>query len=845
MKMKKKHYFFHQDLESTTRTDQNINHLNSLEKSIVTSTFTSPFSLNHSLNKAPAEYFNFNSYSHSDSHQQNNTSFKIYLQNCQGMRAHLEYFKLSILENDYDIIGITETFLYPDILSSEFIDQTHYKVFRKDRCRNKAEVGGGILLAIKSNLICSLNNLIHNEVEQIISTVKSENNNLIISLSYIVPNSHEIVYQQHLENIRNIFDSANNDSIIVFGDFNLSNVNWKFMQEEQTLMPFNVTKKSERTLIDSLFEMDMKQINDIPNFHGRFLDLVFISHDFSSTIFEADQLINCKDLHHKPVFFNLISYSFDKFSSLNNNSYKLNFHKANFDLINEFLGSINWDETLLMHNSLETNYNKFLDIINQSISNFVPTKKLNNNVHPPWWSKGLKRLKNAKNKAHKKSTFSPEARAKFEQLRREFQFLHRFLHKQYIYSVENDIKSNSKKFWVYINELKNKSEYPNEFIHNEKTSYNLQDSVNLFASYFSSTFSSDDTNIIPDFSDISPIVDIGSIDIEEADLLAAINELDNNTSYDTDNVCNLFLKKCSSKLLYPLRVLFNISLTEGHFIKAWKLSSVKPTFKSGLKNLVKNYRPISKQNCVPKLLDKIVTSKIYTLVENKLSDFQHGFVKGRSITTNLVSYTNFIASALEEGHVVHSIYTDFSKAFDKVIIRFLISKLKALGFHSSLLKWLSSFLSDRYQFVKIGQFKSILFSVLSGLPQGSHLGPLLFILMINDLPSVFVFAFCLLYADDLKLYSKISSLEHCNSLQNDLTSLLIWCHENGFKLNFEKCYHMIFVKGQKKFNFVYKLDNYQLKTVDEILDLGVYLVADFTFNRHFNYICAKAACWVS
>jgi len=259
------------------------------------------------------------------------------------------------------------------------------------------------------------------------------------------------------------------------------------------------------------------------------------------------------------------------------------------------------------------------------------------------------------------------------------------------------------------------------------------------------------------------------------------------------------------------------------------------------KKLVKNYRPISKQNCVPKILDKIVASKIYTLVENSLSQSQHGFIKGRSITTNLASYTNYIASALEEGSVVHSIYTDFSKAFDKVIIKFLISKLKALGFHSSLLNWLSSFLSDRFQFVKIGQIKSFLFRVLSGLPQGSHLGPLLFILMINDLPSIFAFASSLLYADDLKLFSKISSMDDCRNLQKDLSLLLDWCSKNGFKLNFDKCLHMVFVKAHKKFDFVYKLKEHELKSVSEILDLGVYLVTDFTFNRHFNYICAKAA----
>jgi hypothetical protein len=144
----------------------------------------------------------------------------------------------------------------------------------------------------------------------------------------------------------------------------------------------------------------------------------------------------------------------------------------------------------------------------------------------------------------------------------------------------------------------------------------------------------------PDYSDIDPILNVGSLEINEQDLLNAINDLDNNTSIDNDNVCNFFLKKCSTALISPLLLIFNKSLSQGYCINSWKISSVKPTFKSGFKNLIKNYRQISQENVIPKLLDKTVTTKILSLVQNSISPFQHGFIRGRSITTNLVCYTN-------------------------------------------------------------------------------------------------------------------------------------------------------------------------------------------------------------
>ena len=282
------------------------------------------------------------------------------------------------------------------------------------------------------------------------------------------------------------------------------------------------------------------------------------------------------------------------------------------------------------------------------------------------------------------------------------------------------------------------------------------------------------------------------------------------------------------------------SLSTGIFLNHWKISEVVPIHKSGIKHDVCNYRPISKILCIPKLLEKIVTSKLSPQINMCLSDNQHGFRSGRSTCTNLVLFTNFVFQNFKSRLQTDVIYTDFAKAFDKVCHETLLLKLNCLGFKGQFLCWLSSYLKDRFQFVKINHNRSRLFQVTSGVPQGSHLGPLLFLLFINDLSTVIQFSNSLLFADDLKIYRSISNTNDCMLLQSDINSVVNWCKNNNLVLNIKKCQVFSLYRSSVCIQHFYYIDSELLVRVNSIKDLGIILDPKLDFKNHIDFIISKS-----
>lgn len=216
------------------------------------------------------------------------------------------------------------------------------------------------------------------------------------------------------------------------------------------------------------------------------------------------------------------------------------------------------------------------------------------------------------------------------------------------------------------------------------------------------------------------------------------------------------------------------------------------------------------------------------------------FLKGRSTTTNLIIYQDDIISAFNRGNQVDSVYIDLSKAFDRISHEHLLAKLSILGVAGTMLRWFRSYVSDRYQVVRYSGLKSTAFPVLSGVPQGSLLGPLLFNIYINDMVFVIRHSKILLFADDAKIYKEITSEFDCISLQADLNSVLLWCSSNKMDVNVSKSSVLTFSRRTNEMTFEYFLGEEPLSRCSVVKDLGVFMTSTLDPKSHLDFIVRRA-----
>jgi hypothetical protein len=242
-----------------------------------------------------------------------------------------------------------------------------------------------------------------------------------------------------------------------------------------------------------------------------------------------------------------------------------------------------------------------------------------------------------------------------------------------------------------------------------------------------------------------------------------------------DGLHPLVLRNLADIIAFPVTHLFRLSLNEGHLPVEWKTATVKPIYKGGSRHVAGNYRPISLTSILCKTLERLIKSTLQCHFEemNMISPAQHGFRTHHSCITNLLLAREKWTKAVDKGARLDVIFIDFSKAFDKVPHQRLLEKLRAYGIQRKLWAWIADFLSDRHIRVKVNQATSDPISATSGVPQGSVLGPELFRVYVNDLPTT-LRTECLMYADDLKLWAKVSSQEEAEVVQAVLDKLYEW-----------------------------------------------------------------------
>lgn len=761
------------------------------------------------------------------------------------MRTKSLLFSSYTFQSDYDIFIITETWLNLDFYSEEFFNPYIYIVYRKDRdvVRTGHQKGGGVLIAVKKSLFCKSISLMNMDtlLDQLCVSIQLCNSELFICVSYIPPRSADELYDAHVSNIVELCNHIGaGDRLCVLGDFNLSDVSWSEVLNSDSFLPSNVNRPFEINLIDSFFSLDLMQINTIYNKLNKILDLVFLSSDLKCSVCESGFPISPPTSHHSALEIEIKFYEYSSYAR--NDFARYNYFSCDFNALNDIFFSLNWMD-LLNNEIVAICYDVFLsNFVNICQRNISLVKPVVHNL--PWYTKGLKRLKNLRNKYHKiyKSSNNAVDGQYFKHYEREFNFLNKFLYNQYMMNLNVSVKSNPKRFFNFINSKRKSSSIPLVMCFNCLTSNSMQDSLNLFSLYFQSNFSVDSSGPLDQFdlNGINSCVDFGSMQISDDDVSKGISKLSNSFNCDNDGVSAFLLKKCCSSLILPLRIIFNKSLNAGYFVQRWKFTSVLPVHKSGNKNNVCNYRPISKLTNVAKVFEHIVYDKLFFSLKRYISINQHGFMPGRSTTSNLAVFTQFCVSSFERGFQVDTIYTDFAKAFDRVPHNLLLLKLSKIGIHSEMLRWFHHYLTGRCSVVSIDGFHSDTFIPSSGIPQGSILGPLLFNIFVNDITSCVKYSQFLLYADDLKIFKQISNLEDISNLQEDLDRVTSWSDTNGMPFSVNKCYSMTYHRRRNILMSKYKVKDFTLSSVVEIFDLGVVFDVKLSFNSHINYLIPKA-----
>lgn len=638
--------------------------------------------------------------------------------------------------------------------------------------------------------------------------------------------------------------------ICFIGDFNFKDINW----ESGTTSKSEESKETQ--FIETIRDCFLYQnITEPTRSRGRdepsTIDLLFTNEITQVSNIEYRAPLGKSD--HSVILFDYNCY-LDNLSS----SKKFLYDKADFIAIKDHLKDQNWEETFCTASrdkDIEDLWQLFQTKMIGLRNEFVDTRACGK---PTWKSKGdipldqqLRDTIKEKTRLHRRWIKNKDG-ADRERHRRAYVTVRNTVKSQVRRAkrdFEKDIVDRSKQcpkiFWSYTrSKLKTKSGVSallQDSFDKMSVMFGDKEKADILQNQFTSVFTKEPEGDLPGF-DTRTLTDIGPLEITAELVKQKINNLDVNKASGPDEIHPRLLKELVNEVSTPLAIIFNKSLRDETVPADWKNAHVSPIYKKGARNIAANYRPISLTSIVCKIMESIVKDRILAhLTQEKLfSNHQYGFIPGRSTTTQLLSYLNTCIEAIAEGDVVDTIYFDFAKAFDTVPHRRLMKKLKAYGIGGQILNWIQSFLQGRTQTVKVNGVKSDAAAVLSGIPQGSVLGPILFVIYINDLPDA-VKSSVYLFADDTKIFSRIKTMDDALILQNDVTALEQWSQTWLLKFHPDKCHVLTLGKHQNiVYAHPYLLNNQQLDHVFEEKDLGVILDSNLRFEEHIATKVKKA-----
>lgn len=632
--------------------------------------------------------------------------------------------------------------------------------------------------------------------------------------------------------------------VLITGDFNYPDIDWV-----EGTSPARVEHKAT-VFMDTIRDTFLYQHVVKPTHHRgdqqpTLIDLVLSNEEGMVTNLKHNAPLGKS--HHQCLTFDFVCYAersgteaAGKFAYARGDYEGLKTKVASLDLSSKIKGLNTQDAWNVFSSELEKAMEEFIPKVGGS----RPGKKKN----PVWFNdKAMAKVKK-KRDAYQRYMQTRDGKdyLLYTRSRNQAKTACRKAVKDYEKGVAKAAKGNPKAFYAYAkSKLVTKQGVANLTDSNGKQATTDTDKADVLNKFFCSVFTKEDLQSVPDCDDKNFSTVLDDIEIDNSTVLKLLRTLDISKSAGPDGMHPRVLKELADVVFEPLADVFRKSLSEGIVPTQWKEANVTPLFKKGSKSVPGNYRPVSLTSIPCKLMEKIIRNSVFSHLEENglLSDCQHGFVSKRSCVTNLVEVLNEWTSSLDDGKPVDAIYLDFSKAFDSVPHVRLMKKMEAYGIRGHVRNWISDFLSNRKQRVKISGSASGWEEVTSGVPQGSVLGPVCFVIFINDLPEV-VSSLCHMYADDTKIHAPTDTVEDSLVIQKDLDNLVDWADKWQLRFNADKCQALQLGSKNKKFKYNMRKhgsdEKVTLESSEVERDLGVNVDSDLKFSKHVEIQVNKA-----
>ena len=539
------------------------------------------------------------------------------------------------------------------------------------------------------------------------------------------------------------------------------------------------------------------------------------------------------------------SFEYRSYKTYSKQSFLADLVHVNFDLIDE-------------EQDINVAVSKWNELFTNVADFHAPIKKLRTKgIQTPWLTTDLSNAMQDRDYHHRKAvkSNSPFHWMMYKKIKSYVNTNVKKCKAEYYSNLINTNKGNTGALWKTINDISSRKSHSspscikaNGVSHTDPKS--IAESLNDHFSSIGSKLASKIRNLYPNRNSIKQPSQFRENEfvfqpIEESYVYGVLNNLKTNKAVGLDKISARLLKDSSSVITPILTKLFNRSLISSTFPSTWKSGKVTALFKSGDQSNASNYRPITILPTISTVLEKAVHSQVYRyLIDNKiLTPRQFGFRPKLSTEIALAHFTDTILANMDKGLVTGAVFLDLAKAFDTVDHSLLFEKLALSGLSNDSVNWFKSYLTNRNQLTALANTVSSFKHVPVGVPQGSVLGPLLFLIFVNDLPYCINHCEISLYADDTVIY--FSSNNACdleNKLNSDLKHLCRWFNDNLLTLNVSKCKFVIYGSSRK----VAKFDNVSITVNDSILDridsfkyLGVTIQQNLTWSEHIDNISKK------